>query len=119
MRWLILSYLIEIYAVCKIPLFASLVLKELKNLFSSLDTEPNGFREDILRNNIQENITGNLELPITEEEMSKNKEFKFESITGTLCIDRFKATVDIIMPYLHLLFNYIYERDINPLYRWV
>ena len=40
-----------------------------KNLLSSTDTEPIGYVEDILRNNIQENNIDNLKLPITEGEI--------------------------------------------------
>ena len=32
----------------------------------------------------------------------------------SLCIEMFKATIDTIMPYLHSLFNYIYEHGLFP-----
>ena len=92
-------------------------LDYFEDLFSSPDTDLNGNAEDIFRNNINENNADNLDLPITEEEIRasiRNLNLNRSGGPDGLCIEMFKVTVDIIMPYLHDLFNYLYEHGIFP-----
>ena len=92
-------------------------LDYFEDLFSSPDTDLNGNAEDIFRNNINENNADNLDLPITEEEIRasiRNLNLNRSGGPDGLCIEMFKVTIDIIMPYLHDLFNYLYEHGIFP-----
>ena len=66
---------------------------------------------------LKKNNIDNLELPITEGEIRasiKNLNSNRSGGPNGLCIEMLKVTVDIIVPYLYSLFNYIYEHGIFP-----
>lgn len=80
-----------------------------QTLFGPPETEANPYDDPLLRNIMQDNNTEVLEQPITEEEIRTS----IKNLNG-LCIEMFKTTIDIIMPYLLALFNYIYDHGLFP-----
>ena len=81
-------------------------------LFSEPEAEANFYNAHILGNITQDNNIDNLEQPITEQEIRtsiQNLNINKSGGPDGLCIEMFKATLDTTLPYLHSLFNDIYD----------
>ena len=92
-------------------------LEHFETHFRQPETEANHYDEHILRNITQENNIDTLERPISEQEIRLSIQNLKSNRSGgpdSLCIEMFKATIDTIVPYLHSLFNYIYEHGLFP-----
>ena len=71
----------------------------------------------LVRHLAQERNTEDLELAISEEEIRRSINSLNWNRSGgpdRLCIEMFKATIDDILPYIHPLFNYIYDEGFFP-----
>ena len=86
-------------------------------LFSEPEAEANFHNAHILGNITQDNNIDNLEQPITEQEIRtsiQNLNINKSGGPDGLCIEMFKATLDTTLPYLHSLFNDIYDNGLFP-----
>ena len=86
-------------------------------LFSEPEAEANFHNARILGNITQDNNIDNLEQPITEQEIRtsiQNLNINKSGGPDGLCIEMLKATLDTTLPYLHSLFNDIYDNGLFP-----
>ena len=88
-----------------------------QSIFSSEDNPADIDQNHPLQNIAQNNDADALDSQITEAEIryaiSKPKSDRSGGPDG-LCIEMFKATLDDIMPFLHVLFNNIFSSGIFP-----